>query len=455
MRTSIAGSDASDRVRERHRRVALSALASALARGLSLGVSLVSIPLAVRYLGDERFGLWATVTAIGALFAFADLGLGSGLVNALAEATGKDDDDAVASYVSSAFFFSAAVALVFGAVFVVAYPLVDWGTLFKLSPGAADEAGRAVAVFVALFLVTIPASLAQRVHMGLQEGFLASVWTGLGSILGLAGMLLAIALDAGLVWLVAAFAAGPLLGAIANSIVLFGISRPAIRPRMRHVTRSATGKVFGIGVLFFALTVAGALGYQSDSFVIARILGAERVTEYAVPMRLFFIAPTVLSFLLAPLWPAYGEAFARGELDWVKRTFKRSIKLGLAINVPIAAVLILAGPEILRAWVGSEVNVTTSVLVAFGLWAALNGLNGPIAMFLNGANVIRFQVICALAMGVANLVLSIVLVRSIGVAGAVFASAIAQAVFILIPSVLLIHRMLQRLEVPTFDGRAT
>ena len=68
--------------------------------------------------------------------------------------------------------------------------------------------------------------------------------------------------------------------------------------------------------------------------------------------------------------------------------------------------------------------MATSVLVAFGLWAALNGLTGPIAMFLNGANVIWFQVICASAMGVANLGLSIVLVRSIGVAGAIFASAI-------------------------------
>ena len=208
---------------------------------------------------------------------------------------------------------SAAVALVFGGAFAVAYPLIDWGSSFKVSPGAADEAGR-----------PLPSTLHSSWPRSPHRSPNACTWVFrrdssqasgrvVGSILALGGVLLAIALDAGLVWLVAAVAAGPfgrfdrqLDGSVRDLAAVdppSNAERNEIGDRQDLRNRSA----------FLALTVAGALGYQSDSFVVARILGAERVTEYAVPMRLFFIAPTLLSFLLAPLWPAYREAFRKGN----------------------------------------------------------------------------------------------------------------------------------------------
>ena len=82
---------------------------------------------------------------------------------------------------------------------------------------------------------------------------------------------------------------------------------------MRNVTGPATGKIFGIGMLFLALSVAGALGYQSDSFVIARILGAERVTEYAVSDEVVLYRTNwFLSSYCRPCGLRTQEAFARG-----------------------------------------------------------------------------------------------------------------------------------------------
>jgi O-antigen/teichoic acid export membrane protein len=68
------------RSRQRYRRVGASALAYLAARVVTSTSTLVAIPLATRYLGSEKFGLLMLVTSFIALLAFADFGLGSGLV---------------------------------------------------------------------------------------------------------------------------------------------------------------------------------------------------------------------------------------------------------------------------------------------------------------------------------------------------------------------------------------
>ena len=45
------------RWKERHRRIALTALASFVARAVNVLTVLVSVPMTVHYLGEERYGL--------------------------------------------------------------------------------------------------------------------------------------------------------------------------------------------------------------------------------------------------------------------------------------------------------------------------------------------------------------------------------------------------------------
>src|SRR6516225_8522455 len=71
---------------ERYRRAALTAVASGAAKGMAVLTALITVPLTVGYLGMERYGLWMTISSVIAMLAFADLGLGNGLMNVLSEA---------------------------------------------------------------------------------------------------------------------------------------------------------------------------------------------------------------------------------------------------------------------------------------------------------------------------------------------------------------------------------
>ncbi len=63
----------------------------------------------------------------------------------------------------------------------------------------------------------------------------------------------------------------------------------------------------------------------------------------------------------------------------------------------------------------------------------MNALSGPVAMLLNGLHRLRPQVIAAVAMAIANIVLSIVWVQHLGISGPLLATAVTQACCVLVP----------------------
>jgi len=363
------GATADGRSRERHRRVVISAAAAALAKLLSVVTALISVPLTLHYLGAERYGMWMTMSSVIAMLAFADLGMGNGLLNVVSESHGRDDRQAIRQQVSSGFFILSLIAALVVVLFCAAYSFVSWHRIFNVQSALAQaEAGPALAVFAACFALNIPLGIVQRVQMGLQQGFTASLWQGLGSVLGLAGVLLAIHLEGGLPWLIGAMIGAPLLAAIGNSIHFFVFARPDLSPATQFVSRAAIQRIARTGMLFLVLQIVVTVAYASDNIVIAQMMGASAVTDYAVPEKMFSLITVLLGMVLAPLWPAYGEAIARGDKEWVRRTLKRSLTTAVGIAAVLSTLLVIFGDRIISIWVGHVVNPPFLLLLGLGIW---------------------------------------------------------------------------------------
>ena len=432
---------------ERYRRIAWSTLSSILARSIAIAISFVSVPLVLGYLGAERYGMWLTISALVAVLGPLDLGIGNGLMQVVSEASGRDDRLAARRAVSTAVVFLIAIALVIAAVTFVVYPVVPWAQLFNVtSPEASGEAGPAAATLIAMFAIGLPLGTVGIIQSALQSGYVTSLWAIAGSVGALIALLLAIGAQAGLPLLIVALSGAGLVAAACNGAVLFRRQRPWLAPRVREFRAAVARSLLRVGALFVVLQLASLAAYQLDNFVIAQILGASAVQEYALPVKLFALAPTLVGFALFPLWPAYREAIARGDADWVGRTLGRSIRLALLINVPAAIAMIIAGPALFNLWVGDAVSPSLVLLVGLGIWNILNSFSGPFAMLLNGANVIGFQAVCAVLMAVCNVAVSVFLVSRIGVSGAVYGSIVAQVLFILLPSAWYIPRLLARIR---------
>jgi O-antigen/teichoic acid export membrane protein len=434
------------RAHERNRRVFLSAIAAVAAKGIGLLTLLITVPLTLDYLGNERYGLWTAITSLLALLSFSDLGLGYGLLNALSRAEGLSDRVSGRRAVSSAFFMLLGVAGLLGAAVLIIWPYVSWGSILNASASTTGEANAAVGCLMACFLVGLPLSVVTHAYAALQQAFRASIYQAIGSVISLFTILIAIKLRAGIPWLVLAASTGPILAGVIGGWTLFFRDRRDLRPSARMASRSAALQLARLGGLFFVIQVAISVAFQSDGLVLARVIGPEAVTTYSVTQKLFLQVPFIIGYFLTPLWPAYSDAVARGDMQWVKRMLKQSIWFGFAINVPAAITLFFMAPTVLDWWVGAAVQPPTLLLLCLMIWASLNSLNGPLGMFFNGVGALRYQAITSVLMAAFNIGLSVWFTHELGIAGVALGSIVAQTVFVFMPALVFVPRLLGRLD---------
>jgi O-antigen/teichoic acid export membrane protein len=431
------------RSHERHRRALLTAMASVFAKAVSILVQFISVPLTIRYLGKERYGLWMTIGSLVSMLGFLDLGVGAGLVGALADADGKQDRGLARRYVTAAVVTLSAVAVVLLLIVGAASPWLPWPRILNVdAPTVVRDGARATIVLLVCFALGMPLSIVQRVQAGLQEGFASSLWASVASLLTLAGVLLAAHYQAGLAWLVVATAGLPLVALLANAAEVFLLRRPYLRPKLSELDRAAVRRIMRQGLMFFVIQIAMVVGYNSDNIVINQILGPEQVTQFAVPMRLFGFIVVLMQMALGPLWAAYGEAAARGDAAWVRRTFNRSLKLSILVSVAPALFLLTFGKPIVQIWTRGEVTPSLALLIALASWAIVMSVCTAQAMFMNGLHVVRLQMICCSIMAVVNIAVSIVLTKWIGVSGVAFGTVVAQTLCVMIPYFLFVPKVL-------------
>ncbi|MES0151649.1 hypothetical protein NKJ95_31490 [Mesorhizobium sp. M0012] len=435
--------EARNRAAGRRRRIARSAVASALAKVTSVGTALISVPLTLNYLGPERFGMWMTMSSLVAFLSFADFGLGNGLLSAVAAANGRDDRAAIKKLVSSAYFVLSLIAVAILCMLAVTYSLVPWYRLFNVqSDLARGEVAPSVATLICCFAAAVPLGVVQRTQLGLQQGYMASLWQCGSSILGLGCVLFAIRQEAPLPILILAYVGGPLVVSVANGLFFFGVLERDIAPSYRSVTRAALRAIGSTGLLFLTLQLVAAATYMSDSIIIAQILGASAVTGYAVPEKLFSLIGSVLAMGVGPLWAAHGEAIARGDREWALRTLKLSMSIAAAAAAIAALILVPTAPWLLKLWVGHAVSAPLFLLLGLGLWKVLEAAGLALAMFLNGARIVGFQVAVAVATAVMAVTLKIVFVHEIGIAGSVWATIVSYAALTLLPCYVFRKRIL-------------
>jgi O-antigen/teichoic acid export membrane protein len=432
------------RSRHRDRRILRSGLASVGGQVLSAICTLVTVPLVIDRLSPEAFGVWITLSSLLLLLGFLDLGVGSALVGGIARAQAIGDREEAQRMISSAFFGLVGLSALFGAVFALVHPHVPWGELLGVdSPSVRDEAAAAVVVVVAAILISLPLNVAARAQAGLQEGDTVVLWRTVGIVIQVLAVVALSWAGAGLVWFVAALAAGPVVGSVLNSIALF-----AGRRRWLHVSRArASLKSFqalgSTGFLFFVLLVSSTVAYQCDALIIAHFRGAADAGAYGVPFRLFMFVPTFVSLALMPLWPAYADAWATGERDWIRRTFRRSVLFAAIANGGAGLALLIVARPVLRLWVGDAVEPSTLFLVSLFFYVLVWGVSGTMAMLLNGCDVVKFQLALSVGMVVVNVSLSIALLDPMGIAGPVVGTVLAQVFVVFIPAFFYIRRLLR------------
>jgi O-antigen/teichoic acid export membrane protein len=392
-RTWLCNHDSADFSTRRWRRIMQAATAGATGRIVSLACSLVQVPIALSHLGPDAFGLWMTLTSMVALANFADLGLGLGLQNLISRAHGRDAHEELATVFRTGFLLLTAIAALLLAVGLPILDHLNWAYLLNIPNGIPpSEASCAVQTILLMFGLGIPLTAFQRAAMGLQLGWIASVSASLGSAMSLFFVYLASRLDMKLIAFIVMGSIGPLLANFLIALLLrrylafFSLSYPIFD------TRLVTG-LFRSGIMFLIPQIGATLMNSAPVLILNSILGPTAVTPYVLAQRITSLVSQAAGMALTPLWPAYAEAYARGDIAWIKKTFRLSIKTTLlALPVPGLAFWFY-GDVLIRLWSSYTGEIGFWFLGTMALWVSLTTIGQTYAVFLNGLGRLRGQAI--------------------------------------------------------------
>ena len=176
-------------------RLAKALLSGGVARVLSAAITMLSLPLAVRYLGAERYGIWATITTTAVWINLLDLGIANTLTNKISRAYALDDRQYAARYFTNALMLTSALAGLAGVAGACLFARLDWTRVLHLSPAvsSAEVRSTAAAAF-ALMLLALPCNLVNKLLAGYQELQRSNYAACAGAIAGLCGLGLGVVL---------------------------------------------------------------------------------------------------------------------------------------------------------------------------------------------------------------------------------------------------------------------
>ncbi len=429
----------------RYRRIASAVLTGGAARVLSSALTLLSLPLAVRYLGAERYGVWATVVSVAVWVNLLDLGIAYSLTNVVSQAYANNDSAEAARGFTNALVMTLGAALLTGAVFLFLWQRVNWVAAFNASPALRSEVRATVLVAAILMLVGLPLNLAGKVFAGYQELHTYNKTAALGSVCSLAGLAVG-------VWLrvpmpVLFLLSYGCLTAVAAATLLWLVlwHKPWLRPRMELLDRDTTVGLLSTGWSFLLIHAAAIVVFSTDNIIVSHYLGAAEVTPYSITWRVVGLGAVLQALVFSALWPAYAEAQARGDVAWIRRTFAMVMRVTIALNIAWAALLVIFGRVAIRLWAGPAGVPPPSLLLAMAVWSVIAGFATAESCLLGALNRTRVQAIASSIAAIVNVALSIFLVVRMGSLGVILGTIISYIVVLLVPQTMVVLQALRNL----------
>ncbi len=391
---------------------------------VSIALPLVMIPIYLRCLGHQTYGVWIVILSLTTYLGLANLGIGQTLNNRVAESVATNRLEEIGPLISTAFYGYGAIAFVLTIALLAIAPLIAKrfaldGNTYALAP---------FLIYTTLVLVSFPFKVFPCVLRGFERVDQDQLIIAAANTVRVAILALALLSGARLVAVAAINGSAELLTPVATYWMSRRLTRE-VTPRLRNFSRALLADMVRPSLGFLGIQVANTLIVGVDNLVVGYALGASAVTAYAVPFRLITMLISLFAVAVAAVNPTVTISYAQGMRQRLARVYQLSLRLSMFYATAGAIVLWIVGPRFLRVWAGAGVfpglRAYALMLTMFMITVSIM----PASSILWATTRHYVWSLISIAEGVLNLVLSLWLVRYFGLAGVIGATVISSALF--------------------------
>jgi O-antigen/teichoic acid export membrane protein len=209
-------------------------------------------------------------------------------------------------------------------------------------------------------------------------------------------------------------------GAVGNVLFVYVARRiyPELRIRLKKPDWEVLQRIWSYSAYVFLLMIAVQLVYQTDNLVVGAFVSASAVTFYSIGNSLCGYTRGLVGVMTATFTPAASTYDAAGDTSSLRALYYNGTRATMAVSLPILITLILRGDNFIGVWMGPQYSRTSGTVLAILATALLFSLqNTPATSIAFGIEKHKTVAMWAIAEAIANLTLSIVLARKIGIYG--------------------------------------
>jgi O-antigen/teichoic acid export membrane protein len=312
---------------------------------LPVPVALFCIPLLVKALGVERFGVLGLAWMALGYFGMFDFGLAQSTTRFVSSSVAQGGSGGVRALVRASALLHAALGLAGAILFALLAPWLAV-TVFALPPGLVDET-RVALYWLALSVPAIVLTAALRGALeGLQRFDVVNLIRVPASVINYAGPLVALQFGSGLPLVVAVIVAARFAVLAAYASACVACLPPA--QNGARVGRSGLARLAAYGGWLTASNLVNPLILAADRFVIAATVSVAAVTFYVTPYEIITRGWILSASLMAAMFPVFSSLAASDP--GAIRGACRSAELWLLAAAAPAVALVLGCADLLLDW---------------------------------------------------------------------------------------------------------
>ncbi|MGD0482869.1 MAG: oligosaccharide flippase family protein [Terracidiphilus sp.] len=399
----------------RARHIARSVLSNwfAIAAGMAVGFFLS--PFLVHRLGNVAYGVWVLAISSVSYFGLLDLGLRNSVTMFVAKGHTTGDHEAASQVLSAALWVRiqiAALVMVLCGVLVVVFPVI-----FKITPAMATDARVVVLLMGLNFAIYMSIGVFGGILSALNRYDLYTLVVLTQLTLRVIGVVTVVRAGYGIVAIAWCELAAGTVGYILFAYVARRIY-PELKIRLKKPSGEVLKRIWSYSAYVFLLMVAIQLVYQTDNLVVGAFVSASAVTFYSIGNSLCRYTQQLVGAMTATFTPAASTFDAAGDTSSLRALYYNGTRATMAVSLPILITLIFRGDNFIGVWMGPQYSRTSGTVLAILATALLFSLqNTPATSIAFGIEKHKTIAMWAIAEAIANLTLSIVLARNIGIYG--------------------------------------
>lgn len=341
-------------------------------------VAVFTIPVLIKELGTDRFGVLTLAWTVIGYFTLFDLGAGQALTKLFAEKLGIGQEQELPALFWTALLFM----LIFGFIgALAAYLLSPWLTnhLLKIPEELRSETLHSfylLAFFVPIAISTAGLRGILEAHQRFDLINAVRIPMRISTYLG---PFIIVPFSKNLFPIVTVLIASELIAGLVHLLLCFYIM-PALRQGI-VIQRALVLPLLRFGSWMTISNIISPLIVTVDRFLLGTLISSAAVAYYATPYEMVTKLWAIPSSVVSVLFPAFSSCFYINRKRTVK-LFDRGIKFVFMALFPITLVVMTLGHEGLNLWLGGDfAENSTPVLQWLVLGVFINSL-GRIASAL-------------------------------------------------------------------------